>query len=235
MRALRTHSAGVDVYKELILVTTLIGAADEDPKEEIFECSTMTGDLIGMGRILLDKGIREVGMESTGVSGIDKALAMSILAEATTKMDAFADKRKFAAWAGVAPGNNESASKKKIKMSKRKPHLRKLLVLAANAVKQKHKSYYRSKFTKLQFRLGSANKAKVAIANRLARAIYKVLGGNEFKDIGYKRGDPHEDRIRKLIAELKSLGVIVRHQHHQVIIDSVKKVKVDKTGLHIQH
>lgn len=107
--------------------------------------------------------------------------------------------------------------------------------MAANAAKQKHKSYYRSKFTKLQFRLGSANKAKVAIANRLARAIYKVLGGNEFKDIGYKRGDPHEDRIRKLIAELKSLGVTVRHQHHQVIIDSVKKVKVDKTGLHIQH
>lgn len=75
----------------------------------------------------------------------------------------------------------------------------------------------------------------MAIANRLARAIYKVLGGNEFKDLGYKRGDPHEDRIRKLIAELKSLGVNVRHQHHQVIIDSVKKVKVDKTGLHVQH
>lgn len=67
MRALRTHSAGVDVHKEVILVTTLVGPADEDPKEEIFECSTMTDDLMGMGRILLDKGIREVAMESTGV------------------------------------------------------------------------------------------------------------------------------------------------------------------------
>lgn len=113
--------------------------------------------------------------------------------------------------------------------------MRKILVQAANGAKQKHKSYYRSKFTKLQFKLGSANKAKVAIANRLARAIYKVLGGNQFKDLGYKRGDPHEERIKKLISELKSLGVNVRHQHHQLIVDSVKKVKVDKTGIHTQH
>lgn len=109
-----------------------------------------------------------------------------------------------------------------------------MLVQAANGAKQTHKSYYRSKFTKLQFNTGSANKAKVGIANRLARTIYKVLGGAEFKDLGYKRGDPHEDRIKKLIAELKSLGVNIRHQNHQVIIDSVKKVRVDKTGIHVQ-
>lgn len=39
--------------------------------------------------------------------------SLSILADAKTKMEAFADERKFAAWAGVAPGNNESAGKKK--------------------------------------------------------------------------------------------------------------------------
>lgn len=67
MKALRTHCAGVDVHKEMIVVTCLIGPADQDPKEEHFECSTMTDDLIGMGKVLLDRGIKEVAMESTGV------------------------------------------------------------------------------------------------------------------------------------------------------------------------
>ncbi|NDC09353.1 MAG: hypothetical protein EBZ75_08390 [Oxalobacteraceae bacterium] len=39
--------------------------------------------------------------------------AMGIIAEATTDMSSFPDERKFAAWAGVASGNNESAGKKK--------------------------------------------------------------------------------------------------------------------------
>ena len=45
---------------------------------------------------------------------------------------------------------------------------------------------------------------------------------------------PDEDKFRKLMTELKSLGVNVRHQNHQLIIDSIKKVSVDKTGIHIQ-
>ncbi|NJL26255.1 MAG: IS110 family transposase, partial [Calothrix sp. SM1_5_4] len=47
------------------------------------------------------------------IPGIDKILAMGIIAEATTDMSSFPDERKFAAWAGVASGNNESAGKKK--------------------------------------------------------------------------------------------------------------------------
>ncbi len=47
------------------------------------------------------------------IPGIDEILAMGILAEATNDMSHFADERAFAAWAGVAAGNNESAGKKK--------------------------------------------------------------------------------------------------------------------------
>ncbi len=47
------------------------------------------------------------------IPGIDKVLAMAIIAEATADMSSFPDERRFAAWAGVAPGNNESAGKKK--------------------------------------------------------------------------------------------------------------------------
>lgn len=47
------------------------------------------------------------------IPGISDILATGILAEATNNLSSFADERKFAAWAGVASGNNESANKKK--------------------------------------------------------------------------------------------------------------------------
>ena len=61
------------------------------------------------------------------IPGIDKVLAMAIIAEATADMSSFPDERRFAAWAGVAPGNNESAGKKKIKMPTRKSSSQKSL------------------------------------------------------------------------------------------------------------
>jgi transposase len=54
--------------------------------------------------------------------GIDEILAIGILAEATDDMGNFADERKFAAWAGVAAGNNESAGKKKDQSVEREIH-----------------------------------------------------------------------------------------------------------------
>lgn len=95
----------------------------------------------------------------------------------------------------------------------------------------KRGSFCRAKYNKLVFRLGSANKAKVAIANRLARTIYKVLGGAPYKDIGYMRGDPHEERVRRLVGQLKALGVDIRHHNHQMIVESVRKVTVEQTGI----
>lgn len=95
----------------------------------------------------------------------------------------------------------------------------------------KRGSFYRAKYNKLVFRLGSANKAKVAIANRLARAIFKILGGEPYKDIGYMRGDPHEEKVRRLVAQLKGLGVDIKHHNHQMIIESVRKVSVEQTGI----
>ena len=104
------------------------------------------------------------------------------------------------------------------------------MIQAANGAKQVKGSYYRSKYRKLQSRLGSANKAKVGIANRLARVIYKVLGGATYKDLGYMRGDPTEKQIEQLVRKLKSLGVDIRHENHQMIT-SVRKIKVEASGI----
>lgn len=78
-----------------------------------------------------------------------------------------------------------------------------------------------------------ANKAKVAIANRLARAIFKVLGGESYKDLGYMRGDPVEKQIEQIVRKLKSLGVDIRHENNQMIT-SRRKVAVDSTGIVLQ-
>ena len=78
-----------------------------------------------------------------------------------------------------------------------------------------------------------SNKAKVAVANRLARAIYKVLGGAAYKDLGYMRGDPLEKQVENLVRKLRALGVDIKHETHQMIV-STRKVKVDDTGVVLQ-
>ena len=67
MRALRTNVAGVDVHKDLLAITIMIGRGDEDPVIEQLECSTMTDDLRACGVVLKDKGVQDIAMESTGV------------------------------------------------------------------------------------------------------------------------------------------------------------------------
>ena len=74
-------------------------------KAHMREIENQLFDKVAPYRHLIDK-LKEI-------PGIDEVLAIGVLAEATDKMDQFEDERKFAAWAGVAAGNNESAGKKK--------------------------------------------------------------------------------------------------------------------------
>jgi len=60
----KTHVAGIDVHKEVLAITVLIGP---EPAVHQFECSTFTEDLIKCGQKLLDLGVKELAMESTGV------------------------------------------------------------------------------------------------------------------------------------------------------------------------
>ena len=67
MQPLLTHVAGVDVHKEILVITTLVGDLDKEPTKELFTCKTFTEDLAVMGKKLLSMGIKHVAMESTGV------------------------------------------------------------------------------------------------------------------------------------------------------------------------
>lgn len=67
MEALRTHCAGVDVHKEILAITVLIGESNEAPVATQFESSTFTDDLMAMGLKLKELGVTDVAMESTGI------------------------------------------------------------------------------------------------------------------------------------------------------------------------
>jgi transposase len=204
------------VIRELLKQYDDIHERIEEVDRELCEMVTPYSDLI----VRLDE-----------IPGIDMTTAIGILAEASNELSSFPDERKFAAWAGVAAGNCESAGKKKrVKTRKGNLHLRKILIQAAHGAKNKRGSFYRSKYNKLHYRLGSANKAKVAIANKLARVIFKVIRGEHFKDIGYMRGDPQEQKIRGLLHELRSLGLKIYHVNHQTIT-SERKLVIDPTGI----
>ena len=68
------------------------------------------------------------------------------------------------------------------------------------------------------------------MANRIARAIYKIIRGEQYKELGYMRTDPKEHKIKLLIRQLRHLGVDIHHHNHQTIV-SERKITVDKTGI----
>ena len=82
----------------------------------------------------------------------------------------------------------------------------------------------------MKFRLGSANKAKVAIANRIARVVYKILLGNQYKEIGYARAMDDKREIDRLISRLQILGVEIRRETNEKIV-AVKKATVTTNGI----
>lgn len=67
MQALRTHVAGVDVHKEIFVITVLIGEADQEPEVTRIECRTFTDDIRELGLQLLELGVKTVACESTGI------------------------------------------------------------------------------------------------------------------------------------------------------------------------
>jgi transposase len=67
MEPMLTHVAGVDVHKEILAITVLIGDLDKEPKKIQFQCKTFSEDLEAAGKRLLELGVKHVAMESTGI------------------------------------------------------------------------------------------------------------------------------------------------------------------------
>ena len=140
---------------------------------------------------------------------------MAIIAEIGIDMTVFDNARRLAAWAGVCPGNHESAGKKK-KTATRKGniHLKTTLVQAAVCAARAKGSYYKDKYHRLKARRGYL-RAAIAIAHKILVVAYHMLAtGAPFRDLGEAYLDQQARRrtTANLIRRLNTLGYDVTLQ-----------------------
>lgn len=149
-----------------------------------------------------------IGLLST-IPGLSTLSATGILAETGTDMSRFPTAGHFLAWAGLCPGQNESAGKRKSsRLRKGAPWLKTLLVQCAWSAVKKKDSYYKAQFNRLRTRRGP-KKAICAVAAAMLTAIYHMLkNGVEHHDLGGDHFDrrPAKIKARRLVAQLTKLG-----------------------------
>lgn len=114
--------------------------------------------------------------------GIDVIGAAMLLVEIGTDMSAFGHPDRLASWAGVCPGNNESAGKRKSgRAGKGNPYVRRLLCEFAHSA-SRTTSVFKSKFQALLIRRGH-KRSIIAIAHKLLRTIFFMLQrGQHYRD-----------------------------------------------------
>jgi transposase len=150
------------------------------------------------------------------IPGVANLSATTILAEIGRDMNRFPTAGHLVAWAGLCPGQNESAGKRKTtRLRKGAPWLKTMLVQCAWAAKRKKNSYYRAQFFRLQSRRGP-QKAICAVAASILTAAYHILkDGTEHHDLGgdyFDRRRSTEAQAKRLVGQLNRLGFDVHLQ-----------------------
>ncbi|NDD30774.1 MAG: IS110 family transposase [Proteobacteria bacterium] len=138
------------------------------------------------------------------IPGVDRVTAATIIAELGIDMHVFPSHRHAAAWAGVCPGNHESAGRKKRAPARKgNVHLVTALVQAALCASRAKGTYLRSKYWKLVPRLGK-KRAAMAVAHKILVAVYHMLAA----DVAY--ADLGEAYLDKRNAAASSKGLVKR-------------------------
>lgn len=152
------------------------------------------------------------------IPGVERSTAITIISEIGTDMSEFGSSKRLCRWAGLTPGNNESAGKKKsVKITRAGVYLKPALVQAAHAAVKSNKSnYYKIKYERIAKRRGK-KRAIIAIARMILTAVFMMLStGEVFNPCDLHRFDmPEILRRRQLVASAKdaakllvSLGVV---------------------------
>jgi transposase len=157
------------------------------------------------------------------IPGIGRRTAEVIIAETGGNMARFPTPGQLAAWAGLAPGNHESAGKRRRTGTRRgNPHLQAALVEAAWAT-ARTRTRPGARFRRLSHRFGRGNekRAAIAIAHTLLRIIWTVLAHQQdYREDGADFYDQRAHRNRDQLAAghlqaLQQLGYRVTLQPEQ--------------------
>jgi transposase len=146
------------------------------------------------------------------IPGINFISAYAIISEIGPTLSTFPNTASLCSWAGVCPGNNESAGKRHSGRSPvRRGNLKTILIEVAWSAVRTKGSYFRAKFFSLRSRLGP-KKAIMAIAHRILKAIYHVMKlGEKFKDLGedYLSDLHKKSKIDYLIRQAGKFGYML--------------------------
>jgi transposase len=149
------------------------------------------------------------------IPGVDALIAATIIAEIGIDMSVFGNAMRLAAWAGVCPGNHQSAGKRKSGVTRRgNVHLKTALVTAAVCASRQRGSYYKDKYHRLRARRGRL-RAAMAIAHKILIAAYHMLaGGVPYRELGeaFLDQQARQRTIRHLLHRLNHLGYDVMLQ-----------------------
>ena len=143
------------------------------------------------------------------IPGIAEDSAKTILAIIGTDMSRFPSANHLCSWAGVAPGNNESAGKRLSgRTTKGNKVLKSTLVQCAHSAVMVKSSFFHAQYQRLSIRRGK-KRAIVAVAHSMLIAIYYMLkNGEMFSDRGadYYNQFNRERKVNALLRKLHLLG-----------------------------
>jgi transposase len=133
------------------------------------------------------------------IPGIEQVSAAEIVAEVGPDVKAFPSAAHLSSWAGVCPGNNESAGKRhSTRTTKGNPYFRATLNQSAWASSHKKQSSFKARYDKLNPRLKHKG-AVIAVAHALVHAIYGVLQYQRPYQASDASAGPDQSKTKRLI------------------------------------
>lgn len=142
------------------------------------------------------------------IPGVDKGAARQILAEIGPDVSRFGSARRLASWAGLCPGNNESAGKRRATRTKRgNRYLRRVTVQCAWAT-ARTETFLGRTLRRLKAKIGG-KKAAMAVAHKIIVLVYELLRNGVHYDEGryLHLGQRLETRWRnQAVKTLEKLG-----------------------------
>jgi transposase len=144
------------------------------------------------------------------IPGVNRQTIENVIAEIGTDMDQFPTADHLSSWAGVSPGNEESAGKRqRSRTTHGNAWLRRALCEASWAASRKKDCYFQAQYRRLAGRRGK-KRAAMAVGHAILDVIYHLLKnpGMEYHDLGGNYFDTLDPKrlCRHLVKRIESLG-----------------------------